>query len=249
MAGCFVSGWVLPLFFVSIIVQSLSCVRLFRTPWTAAHQASPSFPVSIITPIFLSIRPMDVLILLCWTLPPSPFFLFFGEGQRISHQKQWGLEGSGTFFTSQKKKKMSTFEFYYQVNWSFRNEGEIKTSSEKGRLEESVTQIPHKNNKGSYWNRKKNDRRKCWTSKKKQRWKNYGIWGGVWKTGNSVTVKKVIWRMKHCSKHWHSRFPWLKLCTFTAEGISSIPGQGSSLCCMVQPKKKKSLIKRKTLPF
>ena len=28
------------------IVQSLSCVRLFATPWTAAHQASLSFTIS-----------------------------------------------------------------------------------------------------------------------------------------------------------------------------------------------------------
>jgi len=27
------------------VVQSLSCVQLFATPWTAAYQASPSFPV------------------------------------------------------------------------------------------------------------------------------------------------------------------------------------------------------------
>ena len=30
---------------VIVVVQSLSCVRLFVTPWTAAHQASPSFTV------------------------------------------------------------------------------------------------------------------------------------------------------------------------------------------------------------
>ena len=30
---------------------------------------------------------------------------------------------------------------------------------------------------------------------------------------------------------------WLKLCTSTEEGIGSIPSQGSSPCCMVQPKK------------
>ena len=28
------------------VVQLLSCVRLFVTPWTAAHQASPSFTIS-----------------------------------------------------------------------------------------------------------------------------------------------------------------------------------------------------------
>ena len=29
----------------SVVVQSLSCVRLFRTPWTAAHQASLLFTI------------------------------------------------------------------------------------------------------------------------------------------------------------------------------------------------------------
>ena len=29
-----------------IVVQSLSCVQLFATPWTAAHQVSWSFTVS-----------------------------------------------------------------------------------------------------------------------------------------------------------------------------------------------------------
>ena len=29
-----------------VVVQSLSCVRLFAAPWTAAHQASPSFTIS-----------------------------------------------------------------------------------------------------------------------------------------------------------------------------------------------------------
>ena len=29
-----------------VVVQSLSCVRLFTTPWTAARQASPSFIIS-----------------------------------------------------------------------------------------------------------------------------------------------------------------------------------------------------------
>ena len=30
----------------SIVVQLFSCVRLFVTPWTAGHQASPSFTIS-----------------------------------------------------------------------------------------------------------------------------------------------------------------------------------------------------------
>ena len=30
----------------AVVVQSLSCVRHFATPWTAAHQASLSFTIS-----------------------------------------------------------------------------------------------------------------------------------------------------------------------------------------------------------
>ena len=31
----------------AFVVQSLSCVQLFATPWTAAHQASLSFTISL----------------------------------------------------------------------------------------------------------------------------------------------------------------------------------------------------------
>ena len=34
------------IFYLLVVVQSLSCVRLFATPWTAAHQASLSFTIS-----------------------------------------------------------------------------------------------------------------------------------------------------------------------------------------------------------
>ena len=47
--------WILPIFFPEkikndklyiVIIQSLSCVQLFVTQWTAAHQASLSFTIS-----------------------------------------------------------------------------------------------------------------------------------------------------------------------------------------------------------
>ena len=34
------------IFYVCLFVQSLSCVRLFTTPWTTAHQASLSLTIS-----------------------------------------------------------------------------------------------------------------------------------------------------------------------------------------------------------
>ena len=40
----------------SFVVQSLSCVRIFATPWTAAHQASLSFPISQSLLEFMSVE-------------------------------------------------------------------------------------------------------------------------------------------------------------------------------------------------
>ena len=41
-----------------VIVQSLSCVQLFATPWSAAHQASLSFTISWSLPKLMSIKSM-----------------------------------------------------------------------------------------------------------------------------------------------------------------------------------------------
>ena len=57
-----------------VVVQSLSCVWLFATPRTAAHQASLSFTVSWNLLIFMSIEsvmPSNHLIL-CHSLLPLP---------------------------------------------------------------------------------------------------------------------------------------------------------------------------------
>ena len=50
------------------VAQSLSCVRLFATPWTAAHQASLSFTISqsLLKLISIeSVMPPNHLILCC----------------------------------------------------------------------------------------------------------------------------------------------------------------------------------------
>ena len=64
-----------PVFFSS--VQSLSCVKLFATPWTAAHQASLSITNSRSLPKLMSIEsvmPLNHLILCCpLLLLPSIF--------------------------------------------------------------------------------------------------------------------------------------------------------------------------------
>ena len=53
---------------VVAVVQSLCCVRLFETPWTAARQASLSFPSLLKLMSTESVIPSNHLIL----LPPSP---------------------------------------------------------------------------------------------------------------------------------------------------------------------------------
>ena len=62
---------------VSQSVQSLSCVRLFVTPWTIAHQASLSITSSQSLPKLMaveSVMPSNHLILCCpLLLPPSIF--------------------------------------------------------------------------------------------------------------------------------------------------------------------------------
>ena len=60
-----------------VVVQSLSCVRLFAIPWTAAHQASLSFTISWSLLKLMSIEsvmPFNPLILFCpLLLLPSIF--------------------------------------------------------------------------------------------------------------------------------------------------------------------------------
>ena len=62
---------------IAVFIQSLSCVRLFVTPWTAAHRASLSITISRSLPKLMSIElvmPSNHLIL-CrpLLLPPSIF--------------------------------------------------------------------------------------------------------------------------------------------------------------------------------
>ena len=65
------------LFDITIIVQSLSCVWLFATPWNAARQAALSFTVSQSLLRLLSIEsmmPSNHLILCCPLLFPLSIF-------------------------------------------------------------------------------------------------------------------------------------------------------------------------------
>ena len=88
------SEWAVPAHFSISSVQSLSCVRLFVTPWTAAHQASLSMTNSWSPP-----KPMSNRLILCrpllllpsifpgirvfFTLTWNPKFCLTGLGQAV----------------------------------------------------------------------------------------------------------------------------------------------------------------------
>ena len=83
---------------VVVVVQSLSCVRLFATPWTAAHQASLSFTISRSLLKLLSIElvmPSSHLVLclplLLW-LSVFPRIRVFSSG--IRWPKYWSFSFS-----------------------------------------------------------------------------------------------------------------------------------------------------------
>ena len=86
----------------AVAVQSLSCVRLFATPWTAAYQASLSFTVSQILLKLMStelVTPANHVILCCpLLLLPSIFpsiSIFSSElALHIRWLKCWGFSFS-----------------------------------------------------------------------------------------------------------------------------------------------------------
>ena len=56
----------------AVAVQSLSCVQLFATPWTAAYQASLSFTVSW---ILLKLMSIESVMLSNHLIPYCPLLL------------------------------------------------------------------------------------------------------------------------------------------------------------------------------
>jgi len=78
-------------------VQLLSCVRLFATPWTAAHQASLSITNSWSSLKFTSIEsvmPSSHLIL-CHPLSSCPQSLPASESFPVSQLFTWGGQSTG----------------------------------------------------------------------------------------------------------------------------------------------------------
>ena len=85
-----------------VVVQSLSCARLFMTPWTAAHQASLSFTISQSSVKLMSIEsmmPSYHLILCCPLLLLASTFpsikVFYNESALcIRWPKYWSFSFS-----------------------------------------------------------------------------------------------------------------------------------------------------------
>ena len=100
-----------------IAVQSLSCGRLFATPWTVAHQASLSFTISW---SFLKLMPIESMmpsnhLLLCHPLILLPCIypsikIFSSEsGLRITWPKNWSF----SFSPSSEYSGLISFRIYW----------------------------------------------------------------------------------------------------------------------------------------
>ena len=95
---CQLSAYTWPLLYGNLVLQSLSHVRFFAIPWTAAHQSSLSFSISQSSLNLMSIelvmpsKPSHPL------SPPSPPFLSLSQHQGLfqwvssSHQVARALE-------------------------------------------------------------------------------------------------------------------------------------------------------------
>ena len=85
-----------------IVVQSLNCVWLFVTPWTAAHQASLSFTISqnLLRFMFTESVMLSNHLILCWPLLLSPSIfpsirIFYNElALHIRWPKCWSFSFS-----------------------------------------------------------------------------------------------------------------------------------------------------------
>ena len=104
--------------FSVVIVQSLSCVGLFVTPWTASCQASRSFAVSLSLLKLVSIEsmmPSNHLILCCPLLLPSVFpsvRVFSNESSlRIMWPNYWNFRFSISPFNEHSRL------IFFRVDW------------------------------------------------------------------------------------------------------------------------------------
>ena len=101
------------------VVQLLSCVRLFVTPWTATHQASLSFTISQSLLKFMCIElmmPSNHLILCCYLLPlPSIFPRIMVFSSELTLHIKWPKYWSFSFSISPSSECSGLISF--RVDW------------------------------------------------------------------------------------------------------------------------------------
>ena len=90
--------------YVIIVVQSISHVQLFATPWSAAHQASLSFTISQSLLKLMSIEsvmpPNHLILCRPLLLPPSIFPRIRVFSNKSSHHIRWPKYWSFSFNVS-----------------------------------------------------------------------------------------------------------------------------------------------------
>ena len=98
------------------VVQSLSRVRLFATPWTEAHQASLSFTISQSLLKLMSIKPVMLskhLILCCPLLLLPSIFPSIRSFSNESALTRWPKDWSFSFSPSNEYSGLITFS----IDW------------------------------------------------------------------------------------------------------------------------------------
>ena len=99
-----------------VVVQSLSRVQLFATPWMAAHQVSLSFTISQSLPRLMSIEwimPSNHLVLCCpLLLLPSVF-----PSIRVLNLNTGGASGKEPTFLCRRQKRLELDPWVGKIPW------------------------------------------------------------------------------------------------------------------------------------
>ena len=138
-------------------VQSLSRVRLFATPWTAARQASLSFTKSLSSPKSMSIKlvmPCNHLILCRPLLLPSIFLNIRVFSNESSLHIRWPKYWSFSFSTSPSNEYSGLISF--RIDWFDRlaGQGTLKSLLKKKKESSPAPQFKSINSSAlspSFW--------------------------------------------------------------------------------------------------
>ena len=103
--------------FILVVVQSPIRVRLFGTPWIAAHQASLSLTISLSLPRFmLLVMPSSHLILLT---PSSPSALNLSEHQWLFSMSQlFASDDQNTGVSTSESVLPTSIQSWFPLKWT-----------------------------------------------------------------------------------------------------------------------------------